>query len=293
MKPLLQHAPRSLLAGSNAVTSSLRAQRSLSRTTAVVCWSCQYRTAPTIAQGISNIQLGSRTPRRWLQRGFTSSARCLQDEKPPKAPEPIQMPAPSTSTTPTDKANLGQRLVGSSEERLKRLQEEWEEQNRKREEEAKRKEEERLKEEARQQEEARLQREAQLREEAKQREEAQERERLERRSRELLGEPSARSSTTSALASASSAAKSNAADDIARVPDEHLPSHRERQRWDLSKRFNKAMDDLLPKIAVVTQKVNTYTGTDYSGVAALRAEIKEQGTHTKFPLPSQALLTCT
>jgi len=36
------------------------------------------------------------------------------------------------------------------------------------------------------------------------------------------------------------------------------------------------MDDLLPKLAVVTQKVNTYTGTDYSGVEALRREIQEQ-----------------
>jgi len=65
-------------------------------------------------------------------------------------------------------------------------------------------------------------------------------------------------------------------DNIARVPDEHLPSHRERQRWDLSKRLSDAMDDLLPKIALVTQKVNTYTGTDYSGVQALRREIQEQ-----------------
>ncbi|KAI4622901.1 uncharacterized protein J4E87_005994 [Alternaria ethzedia] len=65
-------------------------------------------------------------------------------------------------------------------------------------------------------------------------------------------------------------------DNIARVPDEHLPSHQEKQRWSLSKRFSEAMDELLPKLAVVTQKVNTYTGTDYSGVEALRREIKEQ-----------------
>jgi sensitive to high expression protein 9 len=38
------------------------------------------------------------------------------------------------------------------------------------------------------------------------------------------------------------------------------------------------MDEVLPKLALVTQKVNTYTGTDYSGVEALRREIKEQGT---------------
>jgi len=65
-------------------------------------------------------------------------------------------------------------------------------------------------------------------------------------------------------------------DNVTRVPDEHLPSHREKQRWNLSKRLSEAMDDLLPKLAVVTQKVNTYTGTDYSGVEALRREIMEQ-----------------
>jgi sensitive to high expression protein 9 len=68
-------------------------------------------------------------------------------------------------------------------------------------------------------------------------------------------------------------------DNIARVPDEHLPSHQERQRWDLSRRFSEAMDELLPKLAVVGHKVNTYTGTDYSGVEALRREIKEQGRY--------------
>ncbi|KAJ4296924.1 sensitivity to high expression protein she9 [Kalmusia sp. IMI 367209] len=70
--------------------------------------------------------------------------------------------------------------------------------------------------------------------------------------------------------------KEDIKDDIERVPAEHLPSHREAQRWDFSKRFQDFMDDLLPKLAVVTQKVNTYTGTDYSGIAALKREIKEQ-----------------
>ncbi|PSN62016.1 hypothetical protein BS50DRAFT_460505, partial [Corynespora cassiicola Philippines] len=65
-------------------------------------------------------------------------------------------------------------------------------------------------------------------------------------------------------------------DNIARVPAEDLPSHREAQRWDFSKRLTELMDELLPKLAVVTQKVNTYTGTDYSGIEALRKEIKEQ-----------------
>jgi sensitive to high expression protein 9 len=69
------------------------------------------------------------------------------------------------------------------------------------------------------------------------------------------------------------------ADNITRVPDEQLPSHGERQRWAFSKRFSEVMDDLLPKLATVPQKVNNYTGTDYSGVEALRREIKEHGTY--------------
>lgn len=71
--------------------------------------------------------------------------------------------------------------------------------------------------------------------------------------------------------------KSPVKDNIERVPDEHLPSHRDKQRWNLSKRLAEAMDEILPKLAVVTQKVNTYTGTDYSGIEALRREIIEQG----------------
>jgi sensitive to high expression protein 9 len=71
--------------------------------------------------------------------------------------------------------------------------------------------------------------------------------------------------------------KKDIGDTITRVPDDQLPSHRERQRWDFSKRLSELMDDVLPKLAVVTHKVNTYTGTDYSGVEALRREIKEQG----------------
>lgn len=64
---------------------------------------------------------------------------------------------------------------------------------------------------------------------------------------------------------------------VSRVPQEDLPSHREGQRWNLSKRLTEIMDELLPKLAVVTQKVNNYTGTDYSGIEALRQAIKEQG----------------
>lgn len=80
-------------------------------------------------------------------------------------------------------------------------------------------------------------------------------------------------------------------DTINRVPDEELPSHRERQRWDFSKQISKIMDEVLPKLAQVTHKVNTYTGTDYSSIEALRREIKEQGTYN--PRPSIRYLTNT
>lgn len=65
---------------------------------------------------------------------------------------------------------------------------------------------------------------------------------------------------------------------VHRVPDEELPSYRERMRSQLGKRFHELMDDWMPKLALASQKINNYTGTDYSGIAALRKEIIEQGT---------------
>ncbi|KAF1990839.1 hypothetical protein K402DRAFT_297680, partial [Aulographum hederae CBS 113979] len=55
-----------------------------------------------------------------------------------------------------------------------------------------------------------------------------------------------------------------------------LPSHREGQRWDLSKKFSQFMEEAQARVAIYSQKVNDYTGTDYSGIAALRQEIKDQ-----------------
>lgn len=66
-------------------------------------------------------------------------------------------------------------------------------------------------------------------------------------------------------------------DHVHRVADEDLPSHHEKQRWSYMKRFSELMETLQEKIGVATQKVNTYTGTDYSGIEALRREIEEQG----------------
>jgi len=81
-------------------------------------------------------------------------------------------------------------------------------------------------------------------------------------------------------------------DRIARVSDKDLPSHRERQRWSLSKRFSELMDELLPKLAIVTQKVNNYTGTDYSGIEALRREIREQGRRFSYILVAPVSCGC-
>ncbi|KAF1810430.1 mitochondrial distribution and morphology family 33, partial [Eremomyces bilateralis CBS 781.70] len=55
---------------------------------------------------------------------------------------------------------------------------------------------------------------------------------------------------------------------------EPLPSEREEQRWGTSKHFSQIMDDLQAKLVLYTQRMNTYTGTDYSGIEALRRDIK-------------------
>jgi sensitive to high expression protein 9 len=70
---------------------------------------------------------------------------------------------------------------------------------------------------------------------------------------------------------------SPAVPDVHVVPDEDLPSHREKLRWRLSRRFNQIMDDLMPKLALASQRINTYTGTDYTSIEALRKEIIDQG----------------
>lgn len=58
---------------------------------------------------------------------------------------------------------------------------------------------------------------------------------------------------------------------------QQLPSDSEKERWHLSKNTQKFMDDFLAKAAIFSQQLNTYTGTDYSGIEALRREIIEQG----------------
>jgi hypothetical protein len=62
------------------------------------------------------------------------------------------------------------------------------------------------------------------------------------------------------------------------APEEDLPSHREAQRWTISKRTHALMDNLMLRISVAAQNINKYTGTDYTGIEALRREIKDQGS---------------
>jgi hypothetical protein len=74
------------------------------------------------------------------------------------------------------------------------------------------------------------------------------------------------------------AASENFQDPLVRpAPEEDLPSHHEAQRWTTSKRVHALADDLMLKLSVTSQRINKYTGTDYSGIEALRREIKEQG----------------
>lgn len=61
-----------------------------------------------------------------------------------------------------------------------------------------------------------------------------------------------------------------------RPEDEALPSKHVRSRSNLSSRFNSEMERLLNALARLSQRVNNYTGTDYSGISSLRSAITEQ-----------------
>ncbi|KAF2143676.1 uncharacterized protein K452DRAFT_317141 [Aplosporella prunicola CBS 121167] len=60
------------------------------------------------------------------------------------------------------------------------------------------------------------------------------------------------------------------------VPNEKLPSHRQGLRWEIYKRVSAKVDEVLPKLLAAGQKVNNYTGTDYSGIESLKREIHQQ-----------------
>ncbi|KAK8161876.1 Mdm33 family-domain-containing protein [Phyllosticta citrichinensis] len=86
-------------------------------------------------------------------------------------------------------------------------------------------------------------------------------------------EPSAASSSTE---ESSKPPQTPEPEHVQKVPDEQLPSHRQGLRWEIYKRLSAWMDDMLPKLILVGQKVNSFTGTDYSGIEALRREIHQQ-----------------
>jgi sensitive to high expression protein 9 len=211
---------------------------------------------------------------------------------PPPATEQKPRPASSVDRTPEE-------LIARQE----RLRREWEEQQRKREEEALRKkqQEEEARRKREEEEALRKKREAEALQKKQEEEAARKRQEQDasRKAQQTTQpapaptpaqlkvptpepvpeQPSTVESQRPILEPAASQDKQDVVDNVKRVPDEQLPSHQERQRSNLEKRFTALMDELLPKIAVVTQKVNTYTGTDYSGVEALRREIQEQGMH--------------
>lgn len=61
------------------------------------------------------------------------------------------------------------------------------------------------------------------------------------------------------------------------VASKDLPSHAAQQRWPISKRAETMMNSMLARAAVASQTVNTFTGTDYAPIEALRRSIVEQG----------------
>ncbi|KAF9694677.1 hypothetical protein EKO04_007412 [Ascochyta lentis] len=295
MRPLLQHASRFHNVNASTITPSSRSIGRFVAQSPSICVTCQYRQASTALLQQHRHLLSNGSP-AWLQRHFSRSSRWMEDTKPPGPSDPIAMPPPANEQKPKP-ASPADRTPEQLIERQERLRREWEEQQRKREEEALRK--------KQQEEEARRKREEEeaLRKK-KEAEALQKKQEAEAARKRLEEEALRRTAQSSPPRSAEpeaprpeplperpspveaqkpvqketvvTASKQDVIDNVTRVPDEQLPSHQERQRSNFEKRFSAFMDDVLPKIAVVTQKVNTYTGTDYSGVEALRREIQEQ-----------------
>lgn len=60
-----------------------------------------------------------------------------------------------------------------------------------------------------------------------------------------------------------------------------LPSAFAHRRTEISRRMSHMMDNLLTKATAASQQINTYTGTDFSGIEALRNEIVAQEKQVK------------
>ncbi len=282
MKPLLQHASRSLVARSLSVASPARSFASLASRTPSICIGCAHKATNDRPRKVDGGQWRSNASKTWSSRNFgSSSSRKNQDDgKPPQGPGlgAMPMPPPASSSKPVQQSQAAAPERKSPDDRppLDRFSKE-------------RLFEDRVLADLRP---------ADKVPESLQPSKAQDQPKEEvKPSFETLKhekEPPVQARPTpEPLPAVEPQQKQQekpsptpkvheVVDNINRVPDEYLPSHRERQRWSLSKRFSSFMDDLLPKLAVVTQKVNTYTGTDYSGVEALRREIQEQGISSQL-----------
>jgi sensitive to high expression protein 9 len=60
-----------------------------------------------------------------------------------------------------------------------------------------------------------------------------------------------------------------------------LPSAFAKRRTEISRRMSHLMDNFLTKATLASQQINTYTGTDFSGIEALRNEIVAQEKQVK------------
>ncbi|KAI5238334.1 hypothetical protein E4T42_09002 [Aureobasidium subglaciale] len=104
---------------------------------------------------------------------------------------------------------------------------------------------------------------------------------------ETQNETSAEVSAEEDILKAEAEAKADEIAKEAAATEEALPSKHREQRWQLSKRVQERMDELLAKAALVSHTVNNYTGTDYSGIERLRRDIIDQGnsllTHVYDP----------
>ena len=78
------------------------------------------------------------------------------------------------------------------------------------------------------------------------------------------------------IATTTSAESPASSDSSPANPVASLPSQTENQRSHISKRMARMMDTLLSRASIAGQHINIYTGTDYSGIEALRNNIIEQ-----------------
>ena len=64
-------------------------------------------------------------------------------------------------------------------------------------------------------------------------------------------------------------------------PLPNLPSQTAQHRWHSAQRLSHLMDTLLARASLASQRINTYTGTDYTGIEALRQQITSQESTVK------------